>query len=70
MKAEGIHARVVSMPSWALFEQQDQAYKDSVLPPDITTRVSVEQASTLCWARYIGLTGCSIAWKPSVLRRP
>jgi len=60
LKAEGINARVVSMPSWELFEQQDQAYKDSVLPPDITARVSVEQASTLGWARYVGLTGCSI----------
>jgi transketolase len=48
------------MPSWALFEQQDRAYKESVLPPDITARVSVEQASTLGWARYVGLTGCSI----------
>jgi transketolase len=60
LKAEGIHARVVSMPSWALFEQQDQAYKDNVLPPHITARVSVEQASTMGWARYVGLSGCSI----------
>lgn len=60
LKAEGIHARVVSMPSWTLFEQQDQAYKESVLPPDVTARVSVEQASTLGWARYVGLHGCSI----------
>jgi len=60
LTAEGIQARVVSMPSWALFEQQEQAYKDSVLPPDITARVSVEQASTMGWARYVGLTGCSI----------
>ena len=60
LKAEGINARVVSMPSWELFEQQDQAYKESVLPPDVAARVSVEQASTLGWARYTGLTGCSI----------
>jgi len=60
LKAEGIRARVVSMPSWALFERQDQRYKDSVLPPDVTARVSVEQASTLGWARYVGLTGHSI----------
>ena len=60
LKTEGIQARVVSMPSWALFEQQEQAYKEAVLPPDVTARVSVEQASTLGWARYVGLTGCSI----------
>ncbi|GIK57438.1 MAG: transketolase [Chloroflexi bacterium] len=60
LTAEGINARVVSMPSWALFEKQEQAYKDSVLPPDVTARVSVEQASTLGWARYVGLSGCSI----------
>jgi transketolase len=60
LTAEGIRARVVSMPSWALFEQQDRAYKESVLPPYVTARVSVEQASTLGWARYVGLTGCSI----------
>jgi transketolase len=58
--AQGVKARVVSMPSWALFEQQDQDYKDHVLPPQVTARVSVEQASTLGWARYVGLTGCSI----------
>jgi transketolase len=60
LKADGINARVISMPSWELFEQQEQAYKESILPPDITARVSVEQASTLGWARYVGLTGCSI----------
>jgi transketolase len=60
LAAEGVKARVVSMPSWALFEKQDQAYRDAVLPPKITARVSVEQASTLGWARYVGLTGCTI----------
>jgi transketolase len=60
LKTEGIKARVVSMPSWELFEHQSQAYKDSVLPPQITARVSVEQASTFGWARYVGLTGQSI----------
>ena len=45
LKAEGVRARVVSMPSWELFEQQDQAYRDSVLPPSVTARVSVEQAA-------------------------
>ena len=60
LTAEGVKARVVSMPSWELFEKQDQTYRDSVLPPAITARVSVEQASTFGWARYVGLTGCSI----------
>jgi transketolase len=52
LKAEGVRARVVSMPSWELFEQQDQEYRDSVLPPAIKARVSVEQGSTLGWSRY------------------
>lgn len=60
LTAEGIQARVVSMPSWELFEKQDQAYRESILPPEVTARVSVEQASTLGWARYVGLAGCSI----------
>jgi transketolase len=57
---EGIQARVVSMPSWELFEQQDQAYRDSVLPPAVTARVSVEMATTFGWERYVGPSGASI----------
>jgi transketolase len=57
---EGIQARVVSMPSWELFEKQDQAYRDSVLPPDVKARVSVEMAATFGWERYVGSTGRSI----------
>src|SRR5262249_42013478 len=57
LAAVGIRARVVSMPSWELFEQQTQAYRDSVLPPSIRARVAVEQASTLGWTRYAGETG-------------
>jgi Transketolase len=57
LEAEGIKARVVSMPSWELFEHQPQAYRDSVIPPTVTARVCVEQASTFGWARYAGLTG-------------
>jgi transketolase len=53
----GVKARVVSMPSWELFEKQDQAYRDQVLPPNVTARVSVEQASTFGWSHYVGLTG-------------
>ena len=57
---EGIQARVVSMPSWELFEKQDQAYRDSVLPPAVKARVSVEMAATFGWERYVGLSGHSI----------
>jgi transketolase len=57
---EGIAARVVSMPSWELFEQQDQSYRDSVLPPDITARVSVEEGSVIGWDRYVGIGGATI----------
>jgi len=60
LAAEGIRACVVSMPSWELFEQQSQEYRDAVLPPQVTARVSVEQASTFGWARYVGPTGRSI----------
>jgi len=58
--AEGVKARVVSMPSWELFDHQSQEYRDSVLPPSVKARVSVEQASTMGWNRYatrnIGMT--------------
>jgi len=57
---EGVRARVVSMPSWELFEQQDDAYRDEVLPPAIKARVSVEEASVLGWDRYVGTTGAKI----------
>jgi transketolase len=60
LKAEGTNARVVSMPSWELFEKQDSAYRDSVLPPSITGRVSVELAATFGWERYVGPKGRSI----------
>jgi transketolase len=60
LTAEGIRARVVSMPSWELFEQQSQSYRDSVLPPDVVARVSVEQASTFGWERYVGPSGTMI----------
>jgi transketolase len=57
LKAEGVKARVVSMPSWDLFEQQDEAYRHSVLPPEVTARVAVEQGSVIGWDRYAGSTG-------------
>jgi transketolase len=55
--ADGIRARVVSMPSWDIFEHQPQQYRDSVLPPRVTARVAVEQASTFGWERYVGTAG-------------
>jgi transketolase len=60
LKREGVAARVVSIPSWELFEQQDQAYRDSVLPPGITARVSVEAGSVIGWDRYVGASGARI----------
>jgi transketolase len=57
LTAEGIRARVVSMPSTDIFDMQDEAYKNSVLPPDVTARVSVEAASVFGWERYVGLKG-------------
>jgi transketolase len=63
LHAEGIAARVVSMPSWELFERychEHPEYRDEVLPDSVKARVSVEKASTLGWARYVGSRGCSI----------
>jgi transketolase len=60
---DGVKSRVVSMPSWELFDRQDQAYKDSVLPPAVTARVSVEQGSTLGWDRYVGSGGKKIGMR-------
>jgi len=56
-KAEGIKARVVSMPSWDIFEKQSAEYKNQVLPPSVKARVSVEAAATLGWDRYVGASG-------------
>jgi transketolase len=60
LKREGIAARVVSMPSWELFEQQDRRYCDDVLPPSITTRVTVEAGAVIGWDRYAGPDGVII----------
>lgn len=54
---EGIKARVVSMPCWELFDEQDEAYRDSVIPPGVTARVAIEQASTVGWDRWVGTHG-------------
>jgi transketolase len=61
--AEGIRSRVVSMPSWDIFEHQTQEYRDNVLPPNVTARVAIEQASTFGWERYVGWTGRVIGMK-------
>ena len=63
LKAQGVKARVVSMPSWELFEHQSQEYRDSVIPPQIGARVSIEQAATFGWERYVGPTGRMIGMK-------
>jgi transketolase len=55
--AEGVRSRVVSIPSWDIFEHQTQQYRDSVLPPSVGARVAIEQASTFGWERYIGRSG-------------
>jgi len=60
LKSEGVNARVVSMPSTEIFEQQDAAYKESVLPSNVTARVSVEMAATFGWERYTGLKGRNV----------
>jgi transketolase len=61
--AEGIRSRVVSMPSWDIFEHQTQEYRDTVLPPNVKARVAVEQASTFGWERYVGTSGRVIGMK-------
>jgi len=58
--AEGIGSRVVSMPSWELFDAQPVEYKQLVLPPGVTARVSIEAASSFGWERYVGLAGAMI----------
>jgi len=63
LKTEGIKARVASMPSWELFERQETFYKDSVLPANVTARVSVEMASTFGWERYVGSQGKMIGMR-------
>ena len=60
LTAEGVKARVVSLPSWHLFEKQDRAYRDTVLPPGCKARLAVEQASEMGWDRYVGSAGDTI----------
>jgi transketolase len=60
LKRDGVSARVVSMPSWELFEQQDRSYRNGVLPPDVVARVSVEMGTVIGWDRYVGPTGAAV----------
>jgi transketolase len=63
LTAQGVRSRVVSMPSWEFFDDQNVAYRDSVLPPDVGARVSAEQASVFGWAKYVGREGESIGMR-------
>jgi transketolase len=63
LTAEGVRSRVVSMPSWDIFEHQPPEYRAGVLPPQVTARIAVEQASTFGWERYVGSTGTVIGMK-------
>ncbi|HYH43600.1 MAG TPA: transketolase C-terminal domain-containing protein, partial [Burkholderiales bacterium] len=61
LTSEGIKVRVVSMPSWELFEKQDEVYRHEVLPPRVRARVAVEKAAAFGWERYVGLDGQIVA---------
>src|SRR6185312_10970046 len=63
LASQGVRSRVVSMPSWDIFEHQPQSYRESVLPPAVTARIAVEQGSTLGWERYVGAAGQVIGMK-------
>ncbi len=63
LKKDGVRARVVSMPSWELFERQTKEYREQVLPSSIKARVAVEQGVTFGWAQYVGMTGAVIGMK-------
>ncbi len=60
LEAEGVHTRVVSMPSWRLFQDQDSAYREMVLPPQVSARVAVEAGTTLGWERWTGCAGATV----------
>jgi transketolase len=60
LDAKGRKTRVVSMPCWELFDQQPQSYKDDVLPPGVTARISIEAGATMGWSKYVGDRGLSV----------
>jgi transketolase len=70
LAAEGINARVVSMPSWEIFDEQPEEYRDRVLPPEIEARVSIEAASTFGWAKYTGPKGAILGMRSFGLSAP
>jgi transketolase len=70
LAAEGINARVVSMPSWEIFEEQPESYRNEVLPPEIEARVSIEAASTFGWERYTGTRGTILGMRSFGLSAP
>jgi len=70
LKSEGIKARVISMPCWDLFESQSVEYRESVIPPDVTARVAVEEASTFGWERYTGMRGAILGMRRFGLSAP
>jgi transketolase len=63
LKTEGVKARVVSIPSWNLFDHQSDGYKAKVLPPDVKARVAVEQAAPFGWSQYVGPTGIVVGMR-------
>jgi transketolase len=70
LSAEGIKVRVVSMPSWELFDEQSQDYRDNVLPPAVTARVSMEEASPIGWDRYVGSRGVVLGMRTFGMSAP
>ena len=68
--ADGIHARVVSLPCWEVFEEQPLEYRESVLPPDVTARVAVEEAATFGWDRYVGSQGTILGMRSFGMSAP
>jgi transketolase len=63
LQEEGIRSRVVSLPCWEIFDRQDQSYRDEVLPPSVTARLAIEEASPLGWERYVGDAGKILAMR-------
>jgi transketolase len=63
LTSQGVRARLVSMPSWDIFESQPQSYRDEVLPPKVKARLAIEQGSVLGWDRYVGPEGRVIGMK-------
>jgi transketolase len=70
LTAQGVKTRVVSMPCWALFDAQDQAYREGVLPPSVGARVTVEEASPIGWERYAGRTGVVLGMRTFGMSAP